>query len=769
MDYLQLFGYLYWLTGSRATALDVGRSAWRLQQMDTEVRGKAEPDALWGAATQLAAALPEDRRRPGWMPLGKGPAAPPLLAGLAALPVPERAAVLLRYGLGWDEGRAAEVTSAAPDRALSGLAQAFEGDAERTRAEVRRLAWPRPTPGDISFITTPIAWEDEPGAPSKPAPRSRLVHAAERAAIILAVVVIGWLAWRNLTGSGREAPAPDVMLTPAPAATVEATAVPTATPFPPITDPNVPVGAVEWLRSNATRISGASLRGVVGDARIVVIGDGTWGASGAAEYHRERLHLTRHLVDDLGFDMLILQAPEPASYIANLFMQSTGGGFEALARALAGPWATRELATALEWMRERQDVAVAGFLPPREYSQRLLRNVEMYLRQVDPQNARRVSDDSRVLLAYLEARRDVYEPQDASGYRRALNDARSQVQYDALATAGDQGDAGGLYEQFARENLARLLEEAGDRRVIIWAEDMAASGLPALQNVAALVPETPDRPIVRLGFLFGEGSLYALRTPVSRRAQQMIVQQVEAPPSGAHERILWSSGIPTTSRSGFLANLRATLSSGEGWPAEVRPLRRSTGAYNECFPEEYFEQVALSDKYDAVVYMQQVTPVTLLEKPPVAFAGPCLHAPQNLDFSRSRSGWERGGTAPAQYRVGSDAELRRGYVRALDGSPDGTGTLYQSFRGDGYAGRTVRLAGRCFVDSERANAQLFMEARGMGGEVLAEQRGALSRERRFPPCEVALTIPEGTTRIDMGLLVDGRGEAWLGAVTFGVE
>jgi hypothetical protein len=135
-------------------------------------------------------------------------------------------------------------------------------------------------------------------------------------------------------------------------------------------------------------------------------------------------------------------------------------------------------------------------------------------------------------------------------------------------------------------------------------------------------------------------------------------------------------------------------------------------------------------------------------------------------------GWKLSGTHPDLYQIFVDrAERHEGQssgtivcTRARCADP---GTLMQSFRADEYRGQRVRLSAWVKTkDAGRAN--LWMRVVGVDSEVLAfddmsdrPKSGTLDWRRQ----EIVLSVPQGSVLIELGLSLEGRGQAWLDDVS----
>ena len=116
---------------------------------------------------------------------------------------------------------------------------------------------------------------------------------------------------------------------------------------------------VEWIRSAAIPLATAeprqgykdleALRGVIGDARIVSLGEAT---HGTREFRKFNHRLLEFCISELGFTMLAIEAPFPESLEVNAYvLEAMGNAADALAGTRYWIWNTEETLDLIEWMR----------------------------------------------------------------------------------------------------------------------------------------------------------------------------------------------------------------------------------------------------------------------------------------------------------------------------------------------------------------------------------------------------------------------------------
>jgi erythromycin esterase-like protein len=155
------------------------------------------------------------------------------------------------------------------------------------------------------------------------------------------------------------------------------------------------------VERHALAISGApedydELLALVGERRFVLLGEASHGTH---EFYRERARITQRLIDELGFNVVAVEADWPDAYRVHRFV--TGGSGDADATAALGDfrrfpswmWRNHDVVRFVEWLRARNDAhhpaTKAGFYGLDLYSLAASMDaVVAYLDEVDPAAAR---------------------------------------------------------------------------------------------------------------------------------------------------------------------------------------------------------------------------------------------------------------------------------------------------------------------------------------------------------------------------------------------
>ncbi|UCF61802.1 MAG: PD40 domain-containing protein [Anaerolineaceae bacterium] len=347
---------------------------------------------------------------------------------------------------------------------------------------------------------------------------------------------------------------------------------------------------MDWLSANAipltTTESGQSLGDLtplgelIGDAHVVNLGGLTFGTS---ESFTIRQRILQYLVTELSFDTLVFEiSPKDAAEINHYLQTGEGNPRELLAELDDPRWNTQEMLDMLWWMRfhNRQPgnaptISLYGFEVDTPFLPMDL--VIANLMQID------LGETGRRELVY-----------------KYLGERSSQVV----------------------ENVGQLLRRVGYQgKFIVWEYNYDFSG--ALQDdhlsniafhpsVGSMLSDIYEEDPFTIGFAFGRGRMTAFDSLLEDRTLMSV--QVSPAPSGSFEWFARSTAL-----SVFVIPIRQIID--EETPSTLwldQPLlsRLSVGVSQTGDPNQGFHRIRLARVYDALVYVDQVTPIQLLTPPP---------------------------------------------------------------------------------------------------------------------------------------------------------
>jgi erythromycin esterase-like protein len=182
---------------------------------------------------------------------------------------------------------------------------------------------------------------------------------------------------------------------------------------------------IELLQSNAIEfgdheLTPGMIREMVGDARVVLIGEATHGTH---DFYKVRAEITKWLIENAGFNAVAIEGDWPDAYRVNRYVRGAGGELEAV-DALEGferfptwMWRNTDVLDFIGWLRDYNEQQSseqlhAGFYGLDLYS--LFTSAEAvihYLDKVDPEEAQSARTRYQCLASFGT---------DAQSYARAM-------------------------------------------------------------------------------------------------------------------------------------------------------------------------------------------------------------------------------------------------------------------------------------------------------------------------------------------------------------
>lgn len=536
------------------------------------------------------------------------------------------------------------------------------------------------------------------------------------------------------------------------------------------------------------------LKQLIGDARIVALGEAT---HGTREFFLIKHRLLEFLVKEMDFNVFAIEASWAEANLINEYVH-TGKGDPA--QLLAGlhfwTWNTQEVLDMILWMRAHNQapggaspVSFRGF--DMQYSRMAIDNVISYLHDVAleaEQKAKMLyapfqqyADDqegynelplktksqcrSNLQCVYdlLLQHRTIYEGVSSSEmFAHALQSARIVLQAENFFTSNEDW-ARDLYMD---ENVSWLLEQAGSKaKMVLWAHNAHISkNSRSGESMGVHLHKRHIDAMVAFGFSFYQGSLNAISFQRASRGM-LISHEVPPPPEESYEHTWGVLGLPQFFLD--LRNVRAGSTAAD-WLAGPRLCRSIGAAYEAAHPENYFEEINLSEEYDVVIHLQDTTPSMLLpsvnrgEKRVIA-----PWKPRNLNFEVGWAGWDMMGSHPQDYERQieqlNEREIEIWFASKID-EPSGFGAFAQTIDADEYHGKQLRMAADMKSQEVEEWAGLWMRVDGPDDEVQSfdnmEDRG-ITGGTDWTRYEITLPVFADSQEIIFGILLVGKGKIWL--------
>jgi erythromycin esterase-like protein len=402
------------------------------------------------------------------------------------------------------------------------------------------------------------------------------------------------------------------------------------------------------------------LMDLVGDARFVLIGDGSHGTH---EFYHERARITKRLIKEKGFTAVAVEADWPDAYRINRYVRGFGDGataiesLEGFRRFPAWMWRNTDVLDFIGWLRDYndslpQDRVKAGFYGLDLYSLHgSIEAVLKYLDKVDPEAAERArnryscfehfGDDTQaygysagfgltdpchdeVIEQLVELQRCASEYSQGDGqvaedeFFYAEQNARLVKSAEEYYRTMFQGrvSSWNLRDRHMADTLDALvahLDRDGRRtKVVVWAHNSHLGDARATQmgeagewNIGQLVRQQYGSDAVLVGCTTYTGTV----TAASDWGEPGERKRVRPALPESYEGLFHEVGLPR-----FLLNLREESPAAD----ELRRgrLERAIGVIYRPQTERisHYFGAYLADQFDAVVHIEETRAVEPLER-----------------------------------------------------------------------------------------------------------------------------------------------------------
>lgn len=413
----------------------------------------------------------------------------------------------------------------------------------------------------------------------------------------------------------------------------------------------------------------AALEELIGDARVVLIGESSHGTH---EFYAARAEITKWLIEEKGFCAVAAEADWPDAYRVNRYVRGLGedetadealSGFE---RFPAWMWRNTVVRDFVEWLRTRNRASngrqPAGFYGLDLYSlHRSMQEVIAYLDKIDPRAAERAreryacfdhtsADDGqaygfaaafgagpscerqaieqlvdiqRNALAY--ARRDGLLAEDELFYaeQNAQTVRNAEVYYRAMF--GGRVTSWNLRDQHMAQTLEALLKhldrhrDAGSARIVVWAHNSHIGDARATEvwadgqlTLGQLVRQRYGDESRLIGLSTYDGTV----TAASEWGGVAERKAVRPALNGSIEELLHETG-----RDAFLVSPRISPEAAE--PLGVVRLGRAIGVIYLPATERqsHYFHVRPADQFDAMIHIDRTRALEPLEPTSLWIAG----------------------------------------------------------------------------------------------------------------------------------------------------
>ena len=409
---------------------------------------------------------------------------------------------------------------------------------------------------------------------------------------------------------------------------------------PPEPEP-APKQVRDWFRSQAvplkTSLPGSGfedmqpLKAMIGDARIVSVGEAT---HGTREFFQLKHRMLEFLVSEMGFTIFGIEANWPESLAVNDYvLKGKGDPAKALAGLYFWTWNTEEVLDMIRWMRHYNEdptherkVEFQGFDMQTPFV--AVANVLAYLQKVDPghvdsakgtlesldsgakvrsysnrpeeRRQRTSAGLAEMLKRFDEKRADYVEHSTENEWLLARQNLRIVSQAENMLANPSQGITN--RDRHMAENVKWLLEkENAGSKVMLWAHNqhVAADASLGFEPMGAHLRQMFPDEMVIFGFAFYEGSFRALEW--GNGLKEFTVGPATV---GSLDSTLAKTDLPL-----FAVDLRRAPKEGPvaDWLA-VKQRMRQIGAVFSDETAHFFEQpIGVATSYDVILFVEKTS------------------------------------------------------------------------------------------------------------------------------------------------------------------
>ena len=413
-----------------------------------------------------------------------------------------------------------------------------------------------------------------------------------------------------------------------------------------------PPQAVAWLRTNAVPFKTSqpgsgfddleAVRSMVGDARLVSLGEATHGTH---EFFEMKARLFEYLVTEMGFNSFAIEGYWPEANQINDYLQTGLGDPKQLLTQLGfWTWDTQEVLDLILWMRAYNERAGSqphlsfyGFDMQSPWL--AMDNVVQYLQEVNPHTGAWADVQYDCLRQYRDAgqkyvgayitvrtrcrvavqgvydllvrRQEIYAALTPSAdYNNALESARIVVQAERLYASWPDYS---MRDTFMAENVGWAFQQAGpNARMVLWAHNGHVGAIQGEgtepKSMGSYLRDTYGSSMVIFGFSHYQGTFNA------RSYGDMVLRShvLPAPLPDSYESFFHSANLPR-----FLVDLRGVERDlpAAAWLLGPHPVSSIGAVFGENFPGIYVRSAHLPREYDVMIYFQDTTPSMLLPFP----------------------------------------------------------------------------------------------------------------------------------------------------------
>ena len=369
----------------------------------------------------------------------------------------------------------------------------------------------------------------------------------------------------------------------------------------------------EWIRGNAIRLTTPvpghgfddmqPLKKVVGDARIVSLGEAT---HGTREFFQMKHRVLEFLATEMGFTVFAIEANMPEASELNGYLGRGSGDPAQLIRGMHfWAWDTEEVLDMVRWMRDfnqsgKGHVEFMGF--DMQAPKIAIEALQLFVAKADPEYAETLAKASELVdpKAASEEWSKVVKHLEVSQFPAQKGEVDQAIQSARLVLQSMQMKANQMPRDASMAaNVKWIVDQRPGQKIVLWAHNAHVMTSGGASMGSALRKMYGDQ-MVTFGFAFDQGSFQA-RPEGGEGLKNFTVPPA---PAGSLDATLSASGIPL-----FALDLRTAPKSGpvaDWWKSPHETCSIGT-MYPENQPYARLVKQVAPEAFDVILFVDKTT------------------------------------------------------------------------------------------------------------------------------------------------------------------
>ncbi len=386
----------------------------------------------------------------------------------------------------------------------------------------------------------------------------------------------------------------------------------------------------EWLDKNCISIKYIKaengfddlyqLNNLIGDARIVELGECTHGSS---EVFSMKHRILEYLVKEKGFTIFSIEAAMPESYALNEYVLSGKGDVKKL---MAGmyfwTWNTQEVLDMIEWMKKYNETATAKIYftgIDMQSPKGALKNIRIFAERNIPQLLSVINGFDTIYTQLQYKANTRLMKQHADEFKQMAKVIKDSLNLSIVAVPEKRWllqctkileeyayliENNEIRDEYMSENAKWILDENPNAKMVIWAHnEHIRKGKNKFGQIRMreYLNKAYGKQMIAIGFTSDEGTY----TAVQRTRRKFIgldsTNSLISSQKGSYENIFRTAFAPN-----YLLDLRNIPENNEGanWLLEKKLFRHIGAGANEKFQ---FIDSHLTKEYDMIIFLRKTT------------------------------------------------------------------------------------------------------------------------------------------------------------------